>query len=51
MDNKEHREWWINGYHVTEKIQQWAKEFNIDLNNLSSSDKFLIRLYWENYCE
>ena len=42
-------EWWINGHHVTTKIIQWAKENDIDLDNLSDVDKALIKIVWADY--
>ena len=42
-------EWWINGYCVTYKMTQWAKEQNIDLDTLTDEDKVLIKLTWDDY--
>jgi len=42
-------EWFINGNHVTKEITQWAKENDIDLENLSEYDISLIKLIWGNY--
>jgi len=42
-------EWWISGKCITQQIVPWAEENNIDLNNLSSSDKLLIKLVWADY--
>ena len=39
-------EWWINGHEVTDKINKWAKENDIDLGNLTEVDKALIKLVW-----
>ena len=42
-------EWHINDHDVTEEITQWAKENDIDLDNLSEDDKLLIKLVWADY--
>lgn len=42
-------EWWVNGFHVTDEITQWAKDNDIDLDNLSEDDKLLIKLVWADY--
>lgn len=42
-------EWWINGCNATIEIQEWAKELNIDLNNLTEDDKVLIAIKWSDY--
>jgi hypothetical protein len=39
-------QWWINGYLVDNEIHEWAKERDIDLNNLSDLDKAIIALEW-----
>jgi hypothetical protein len=44
-------EWWINGYWVDRKIELWALERNIDLDNLSDMDKAVIALEWGNFNE
>jgi hypothetical protein len=41
--------WFINGNDVTKKINKWAKERDIDLNNLSDLEKSVIALEWGNY--
>jgi hypothetical protein len=41
--------WYINGYDVTIKIWDWAKDRNIDLTNLSDFDKDVIKLEWASY--
>jgi hypothetical protein len=41
--------WYINGCDITDKIKQWAKERDIDLENLSDMDKSVITLEWSNY--
>jgi hypothetical protein len=43
------REWWINDFEVTHKITKWAAERDIDLNNLSDEDKFIIEMHWSGY--
>lgn len=39
-------EWWINGRGVSDEIIQWAKELNIDLDDLSEDDVILINMKW-----
>jgi len=41
--------WFINDYEVTEEITQWAKENDIDLDNLTEVDKALIKIVWADY--
>ena len=41
--------WFINDYNVTDKINKWAKENDIDLDNLSDVDKALIKIIWTDY--
>ena len=41
-------QWIINGDKIDTKIRQWAKEQNINLDNLSENDKVLIKLTWDN---
>ena len=41
--------WFINGYNVSTQIRKWAKENNIDLNNLTDVDKALIKIVWADY--
>jgi len=41
--------WYMNGYDVTKQITNWAKENNIDLDNLTEVDKALIKLTWADY--
>ena len=38
--------WYINGFHVTDEITQWAKDNDIDLDNLAEEDKTLIKIVW-----
>jgi hypothetical protein len=45
----DYSEWWINGHHVTAKMIKWAKERDIDLNNLTDLDKAVIMMEWSNY--
>ena len=47
-DNGSHT-WFINNFHITDKISQWAKENDIDLDNLSEVDKALIKIVWSGY--
>ena len=44
-----YKEWWINGSKLTDEIQSWAEENNIDLDNLTHEDKALIKLVWTYY--
>jgi hypothetical protein len=41
--------WAINGCKVDIEINKWAKERDIDLNNLSDLEKSVIALEWGNY--
>ncbi len=41
--------WFINSLNVTDKIQEWAKENDIDLNNLTEVDIAIIKITWVNY--
>ncbi len=56
-DGKRHREdgpaviwpdgtqyWYINNKDITNDITIWAKDRNIDLNNLSDNDKMILKL-------
>ena len=42
-------QWFINGHDITHKIKKWAKDHDIDLDNLSEMDKMIIKLEWGNY--
>ena len=44
-----HKEWWVNDYPMTKEIAQWAKDADIDLENLTIEDKALIKLIWADY--
>ena len=44
-----HTSWIINGHLVTELIGEWAKDHEIDLDNLTEVDKLLIKLTWSDY--
>jgi hypothetical protein len=35
--------WYINGKHITKEVNTWAKERNIDLNNMSDADKMVLK--------
>jgi hypothetical protein len=35
--------WWANGKHITQKVNDWANERNIDLNNISDMDKMVLK--------
>lgn len=41
--------WFINGHDVTYEINQWAKEMEIDLKNLTEDDVILIQIKWSEY--
>ena len=41
--------WYIHGNDVTDEITKWAKDNDIDLDNLSEDDKLLIKLVWSDY--
>ena len=43
------KEWYFNDSYVTDLIEKWAKENDIDLYNLSEDDKILIKLVWSDY--
>jgi hypothetical protein len=47
--NEWYNEWYINDHFVTKEITQWAKENDIDLDNLTDVDKALIKLTWADY--
>jgi calcineurin-like phosphoesterase family protein len=49
--NVTHTDWYINGFLVTDLIQSWAKEREIDLDNLTEEDKIIIALEWSNYSQ
>ena len=42
-------EWWINEHMVTKEITTWAKENDIDIDNLTDVDKALIKIVWADY--
>ncbi len=42
-------EWYLNDHDITDKIKKWAKDRDIDLENLSDIDKMIIKLEWGNY--
>ena len=41
--------WFINECNVTDEITKWAKDNNIDLDNLTEVDKALIKIVWADY--
>ena len=47
--NNGESEWYINDCDVTSEIYPWAKENDIDLNNLSNEDINLIKLFWSDF--
>ena len=48
-DSENYGLWYINGNDITRKIIQWAKEHDIDLENLTDVDKALIKITWADY--
>ena len=38
--------WFVNGRFIDHLIKSWAKENDINLDNLSDEDKILIKLVW-----
>jgi hypothetical protein len=38
-----HQEWFLNGKNITKEIHNWAKERNIDLNNMSDMNKMILK--------
>ncbi len=42
-------EWYLNDHDITDEIHKWAKDRDIDLNNMSEMDKMIIKLEWGNY--
>jgi hypothetical protein len=36
--------WFLNGKEITDEVNDWAKERNIDLNNLSHNDRIILKL-------
>lgn len=41
--------WFINGDELTEEITHWAKDMNIDLDNLTDEDKVLLVMKFHDY--
>lgn len=41
--------WYINGFYVEHLIRPWAKEMNIDLDNLTEEDVAMIVVKWGDY--
>jgi hypothetical protein len=37
------KEWWLNGKRITQEVNNWAKERNIDLNNMSDEDNMILK--------
>lgn len=48
-DNMKIIRWFINGCEVTSEINSWAEENDIDLDDLTETDKALIKLVWADY--
>ncbi len=36
--------WWLNGNIITDDITIWAKDRNIDLNNMTDDDKMVLKI-------
>ena len=36
--------WFLNGIDITSEVNNWAKERNIDLNNMCDMDKLVLKL-------
>lgn len=47
INGRQDDKWFINGNDVTEQLYEWAKDMNIDLDNLTEEDKILIQIKWE----
>ena len=43
------KEWYFNGIIATMNFLSWAFKNDIDLNNLTETDKALIKLVWADY--
>ena len=41
--------WYINDHDITDEIRKWAKNRDIDLNNLTEMDKMIISFEWGDY--
>jgi hypothetical protein len=39
-----YQSWWLNDKDITNDITNWAKDRNIDLNNLSDNDKMVLKI-------
>jgi (2Fe-2S) ferredoxin len=39
-----YQEWRLNGKHITKDVTNWANERNIDLNNMSDTDKMVLKI-------
>jgi hypothetical protein len=35
--------WFLNYKNITENVTNWAKERNVDLNNMSDADKMILK--------
>ena len=60
-DDKYHREdgpaavhsngysqWWYDNKHITNEVTQWAEHCNIDLDNMTDGEKFLLKVFINN---
>jgi len=41
--------WCVNDHYITDEITKWAKENEINIDNLSEDDKLMIKLVWADY--
>jgi hypothetical protein len=44
IDSDGSQYWYINNKDITDDITNWAKDRNIDLNNLSDDDKMVLKI-------
>ena len=49
LDDQHYSNWYINDCGVTTILETWAKENDIDIDNLTDVDKALIKIVWSNY--
>jgi hypothetical protein len=38
------QQWWLNDKPITEEVNYWANERNIDLNDMSDMDKMILKI-------
>lgn len=44
VDKNGTKEWYVNGKHMTEEVEQWIKDFNIDMD--TDEGKMRFKLVW-----